>query len=305
VRILLAGHLDTVPPNDNAAARLQGDELWGLGAADMKGGLAVMLRLAAECATSPNEFTFVFYAREEVASAHSGLLELERERPDLLAADVAILGEPTNATVEAGCQGSIRGELTIRGHRAHTARAWMGVNAVHRAAPILAALAAYEPRRPTVEGCEFHEALLAVAIEGGVAGNVVPDEVTITVAARFAPDRSLLEAEHWVSEWVQPFLHPGDTWRITERAPAAYPAIAHPVVAYLRERWELPVSAKLGWTDAAFFAARGVPAINFGPGDPVIAHTASERVTGASLARAYEVLADLVVHQFVPTVADA
>lgn len=296
-RVLLAGHLDTVPPNDNAEARIDGDRLWGLGSADMKGGLAVMLRLAERCVDAANEFTFVFYAREEVASVHSGLLEIERERPELLVADVAIIGEPTNAKIEAGCQGTLRGRLVLRGQRAHTARAWMGVNAVERAGAVLVALDAFEPRQPAIEECQFHEALLAVSIQGGIAGNVVPDAVELVLACRFAPDLSLKEAEARFSGWVAPFLTDVDSWEVTERSPAAYPATTHPVVAHLRDRWQLPVDAKLGWTDVAFFASRGVPAINLGPGDPSIAHTAQEHVEASSLVRVEEILSELIFHR--------
>ncbi|MFM7068822.1 MAG: succinyl-diaminopimelate desuccinylase [Actinomycetes bacterium] len=296
LRVIVGGHTDTVPANGNLPSRADGDVLWGLGAADMKGGLAVMLALAERHSAPAVDVTYVFYAREEIAAVHSGLGELFAERPDLLAGDVAVLGEPTDGQIEAGCQGTIRATVTLRGERAHTARAWMGRNAIHRAGPLLQALHDYEPRRPVLSGCAFHEALLAVGVSGGVSGNVVPDTVEVQVAHRFAPDRSPSEAEQHLREVVRPFLDEHDTITIDDVAPAAPPAVDHPVVAALVRRHGLEVTAKLGWTDVARFAERGVPAINLGPGDPLLAHTADERVARSSLDRTFGVLDDLFVN---------
>lgn len=289
-RVVLAGHSDTVPADDNGRARIEGDTLWGVGSADMKGGLAVMIALAEEHRTPPVDLTYVFYAREEVASEHSGLGELARTRPELLAGDVAVLGEPTGGDVEAGCQGSVRALVTLRGARAHTARAWMGRNAVHRLAGLLTALDAYEPRQPEILGCRFHEALLAVGVGGGVAGNVVPDEATVEVAHRFAPDRTSAQAIEHLRGVLAPFLEPDDDVRVIDVAEAAEPAVDHPFVAGLIERSGLDVRAKLGWTDVARFAALGVPAVNLGPGDATLAHTAEERVVRSSIERAHAAL---------------
>lgn len=295
-RVILAGHLDTVPANNNAIPRTEGDVLWGLGSADMKGGLAVMLDLA-RCIPEPAiDVTWVFYAREEVAAVHSGLLELERERPELLVGDVALLGEPTDGALEAGCQGSVRVELHLAGQRAHTARAWMGANAIHRAGDLLVRMSGWVPRQPTIDGCTYHEALQAVAIEGGVAGNVVPDSVTVTVAHRFAPDRSLDEAEAWLRSWLADSMSDGDSITVVDRSRAAPPGLDHPLLAGLIKRHRLVTRAKLGWTDAAFFAERGVPAGNFGPGDPVVAHAAEERLERASIDRVRAVLGDLLAN---------
>lgn len=292
-RIILAGHTDTVPANGNATSRRDGDVLWGLGTSDMKGGLAVMLTSARHHRNPIVDVTYVFYAREEVAAEHSGLEELFTSRPDLLSGDVALLGEPTDGAVEAGCQGSLRARVTLRGARAHPARPWMGVNAVHRAAPILAMLDAYVPRRPVVGGCEFCESFLALGIEGGVSGNVVPDEVVLTVGHRFAPDRSMEEAESFVREQLEPFLTEVDRVEFVDRSPAAFPSTDHPVVASMVQRHGLEVRAKLGWTDVARFADNGVPAANFGPGDATLAHTPEERLTEASLWRCWKVIDDL------------
>lgn len=294
-RVVLAGHTDTVPANGNDGARIDGDVLWGVGSADMKGGLAVMLDAATRHSSPAVDATYVFYAREEVAAVHSGLGELMVDRPDLLAGDLALIGEPTDAAIEAGCQGTMRVRVRLGGARAHTARAWMGRNAVHRLAPLLADLAAYEPRRPVVDGCEYHEAMLAVAVEGGVSGNVVPDSAVVTIGHRFAPDRSIDEAFAEVRRVVDPHLVDGhDEVELVDAARAAPPGIGHPLLAQLISRHSLEVRAKLGWTDVARFAELGIPAANFGPGDPTIAHTAGEHVCRASVERAAAVIDDLL-----------
>lgn len=295
-RLVLAGHLDTVPPAGNARARLDGDVCWGVGAADMKGGLAVMLALVEEVAEPAVDLTLVCYAAEEVAHEHSGLGWLADVRPDLLAGDAALLGEPTGGALEAGCQGTMRLRVTLRGARAHSARPWMGRNAVHRLSPLLARLNAYEPRTVLIEGCEFREALQAVALDAGVSGNVVPDEAVLTVNHRFAPDRSTEEAERHVRSalGLDAVVEPADTVEVVDLAPAAPPAVSHPLVAALVARNGLTVQAKLGWTDVARFAALGVPAANFGPGEPTLAHTADERVDRAALERVHTALRDLV-----------
>jgi succinyl-diaminopimelate desuccinylase len=293
-RLVLAGHTDTVPANGNATARIEGDVLWGLGATDMKGGIAVMLELARTVAEPVVDVTYVFYAREEVAGVHNGLAELFAQRPDLVAGDVALLGEPTSAAIEAGCQGTMRHLVTMVGRRAHTARAWMGVNAIHRIGQLLAALEAYEPRQPVIAGCAFHEGLQAVAIDGGVAGNVVPDSATLTINHRFAPDRSIDEADAHVREVLASVLGPDDTVELTESAGAAWPATDHPLVQRLADRSGVEVRAKLGWTDVARFAEAGIPAANFGPGDPTLAHAPDERVERRDLDQAYGSLRELL-----------
>jgi len=291
-RLVLAGHSDTVPANGNFPGRREGDRLWGVGTADMKSGLAVMLDLATTAAEPVVDVTYVFYVAEEVASEHNGLGHLFAARPDLLAGDVALLGEPTDGAIEAGCQGTLRMELRLVGERAHTARPWMGRNAIHRLGPILERLERYEGRRPVLDGCEFREALQAVRVEGGVAGNVVPDRVAFVVNHRFAPDRSLEEAVAHVWSVLQP--GEGDELVVVDAAPAAPPAVAHPLLARLIERQALPVRAKLGWTDVARFAAHGTPAANFGPGDSTLAHTAGEHVDRAPIERVHRALVDLI-----------
>ena len=291
-RLLLVGHTDTVPANQNDRARIDGDVVWGLGASDMQGGIAVFLDLAETVAQPAVDVSYVFYACEEVTGADSGLEALFVERPDLLAGDAAILGEPTDGVVEAGCQGTMRIQVTLAGARAHTARPWMGRNAVHRLGRLLAVVEADEERRPVLDGCEYREALQAVRVEGGVAGNVVPDAATVLLNHRFAPDRTAAEAEAHVRTLLAPVLEEGDAFEVVDVAEGAPPGLTHPLLAGLAER--LTVRAKLGWTDVARFAARGIPAVNLGPGDPLLAHTADERVHRSALESTRATLAALL-----------
>ena len=294
-RLILAGHTDTVPASGDGVVRLDGDRLIGVGAADMKGGLAVMLDLAQHVPEPAVDCTYVFYAREEIAASESGLGELFEQRPDLLEGDAAVLGEPTDARIEAGCQGTLRFRLELRGERAHTARPWMGRNAIHRLGAVLTTLAAWPGRRPVIDGCEFRESLQAVAVEGGVAGNVVPDRVLLTINHRFAPDRSSAQAEAVVRDLLGPALEADDVLEVVDRAEAAAPSLGHPLLSALVERSGGEVRAKLGWTDVARFAANGVPAVNFGPGDSTIAHTAGEYLDRGPLERTHAALRGLLL----------
>ncbi|HET8663751.1 MAG TPA: succinyl-diaminopimelate desuccinylase [Nocardioides sp.] len=272
-RVVIAGHLDTVPLHDNLPSRNDGTNLHGLGACDMKGGDAVILRLAATVTEPVRDVTYVLYEGEEIESEFNGLGHLATDAPELLAADFAILMEPSNGVVEAGCQGTMRVDVTTHGERAHSARAWKGVNAIHAAAPVLARLTAYEPRTPVIDGLTYHEGLNAVGISGGVAGNVIPDLCTVSVNYRFAPDRSEVEAE----EFVRGFFEGYDV-RVTDSAPGALPGLDRPAAKEFVEAVGGVVNPKFGWTDVARFSALGVPAVNFGPGDPMLAHKQEEFV---------------------------
>jgi succinyl-diaminopimelate desuccinylase len=295
-RVVLGGHLDTVPANGNGVPRVDGDVLHGLGSADMKGGLAVLLRLAEELHEDPerarHDVTLAFYECEEVADRFNGLRRIFEERPDLLAGDFAVLLEPTDAWVEAGCQGVIVLEAHFDGERAHTARPWMGRNAIHRAAGVLARIAAHESDVVVVDGLEYRESLQVVRVEGGIAGkhNVVPDSCTVVVGRRFAPAYTAAEAD----AQVRPLLDGADSVQVLQSQPGAPPNLANPLVAEFVDGLGLGVRPKLGWTDVARFASRGVPAVNFGPGDPEIAHTAGELVTRDSIERAHATLARFV-----------
>ncbi len=293
-RLVLGGHTDTVPPDGNEGARVEGDRLHGVGATDMKGGVATLIELARTVVEPMIDVTYVLYAREEIPRIHSGLLEIERTQPELLVGDVALLGEPTLGAVEAGCQGTLRVKVTLTGARAHTARPWMGRNAIHRLGALLALVDGYEPRRPVVEGCEYNEALQAVAVEGGHAGNVVPDSAAVVLNHRFAPDRSNDEALAQVRAVIDAVLEDGDSLELMEVAPAARPGLDDPLLAALVARNGLEVRAKLGWTDVAFFAERGVPASNFGPGDATLAHTAGEFLERSSLLETHAALEELL-----------
>jgi succinyl-diaminopimelate desuccinylase len=255
-----------------------------------------MLELAARERPPQLEVTWIFYTAEEVAREHSGLLRVAAARPDLIRGDAAILGEPTGAVVEAGCQGVIKAEVTLRGARAHTARPWMGVNAIHRLGAVIDRVAAADARRPVIDACEYREALQAVKVEGGVAANVVPDLARVLLNHRFAPDRGPAEAEDYLRWLLGPVLDAslGDTMEVVDVAPAAPPSLDHPVLARLLAATGAPPRAKLGWTDVAFFAERGIPAANFGPGDPELAHNAGERVTAGELATVHSVLSALL-----------
>ncbi|WP_433450718.1 succinyl-diaminopimelate desuccinylase [Streptomyces sp. CA-142005] len=276
-RALIAGHLDTVPAAGNLPSRLADDRVHGLGACDMKGGVAVALRLAATVAEPVRDLTYVFYECEEVEGDRNGLARIGAERPDLLAdAELAVLMEPSDAGVEAGCQGILTADIVVRGARAHTARAWQGVNAAHKAGQVLQRLDAHRPERVLVDGLEYREGLSAVAVRAGVAGNVVPDECVVTVNCRFAPSRSPQEAEAYVRA-----LFPEYEVRVSEVVGGALPHLDR--VGDLVAALGAEPRPKLGWTDVARFAALGVPALNYGPGDPSLAHTAGEYVPVAHL----------------------
>ncbi len=291
-RLVLAGHLDTVPPGGNDVPRVEGDTVWGVGASDMKGGLAVMLDLARAVRAPAVDVTWCFYAREEINRDQSGLVELWEARPELLEGDAAVLGEPTSALVEAGCQGTMRVRITLRGVRAHTARPFTGRNAIHRLVPLLERVADWEGRNVVLDGCTYAEQLQVVAIEGGVASNVVPDVAEVTLNHRYAPDRGMAEAEAFLHELLDATLEPerGDLWELLDAGDGAPPSLEHPLLKTLVNRSGSPPKAKVGWTDVASFWEHGVPAANFGPGDPLLAHHPDERVSTAQLERARDVL---------------
>ncbi len=278
-RVILAGHVDTVPVAGNLPARVEGSRLYGCGTTDMKSGLAVQLRLAASLTSPSRDVTYVCYDCEEVAADRNGLLRLSRHSPELLAGDFAVLMEPSSGEVEGGCQGTLRAEVTVPGQRAHTARSWMGRNAIHEAGAVLDVLRAYVPRQPEVDGLRYHEGLNAVGIRGGVAGNVVPDECAVTVNYRFAPDLTGEQAAEFVRSVFS-------AWPVTvlDVADGARPGLGQPAAAEFVKVVGGTPRAKLGWTDVARFSALGIPAVNYGPGISEIAHTAGEYVEIAKIA---------------------
>jgi succinyl-diaminopimelate desuccinylase len=287
--VVLAGHLDTVPVAGNLPSRVSDGRLFGCGTSDMKSGVALQLRAARLIGsgelTPTTDVTWLFYDCEEVDAARNGLNRLAVERPDLLAGDLAVLLEPTNGQVEAGCQGTMRVRAAVPGRRAHSARGWLGENAIHAAGPLLTALGRYQAREVDIDGCVYREGLNAVRIDGGVAGNVVPDLCTVTVNFRFAPDRSEADAEQHVREVLD-----GYELEVVDSAPGALPGLTAPAARHFVEAvGERPV-AKYGWTDVARFASLGIPAVNFGPGDPNLAHTREEWVDVRLVTRCADLL---------------
>ena len=286
-RVVLAGHIDTVPHAGNFPSQWDAERrrLTGVGTSDMKAGVAVQLRLAAALPEPNRDVTYVFYECEEVDVARNGLFLLSRTAPELLAADFAVLLEPSGGVVEGGCQGTLRAAITATGKRAHTARSWMGKNAIHEAGAVLDILRSWNPRQPVVDGLEYHEGLNAVEISGGVAGNVVPDECVVTVNYRFAPDRTEAEAEAYIRDLFTAW--PVD---ILDSAPGARPGLtAGPAAGFVKAVGGEP-RAKLGWTDVARFAELGIPAVNYGPGISEIAHTPAEYVETAPIVAAEQSL---------------
>jgi len=298
-RVVVAGHLDTVPIADNLPTRLEGSGddavLWGRGTVDMKGGVAIMLALAVELGRPGSEpaadVTWVFYDLEEVESARNGLGRLARNHPGLLEGDFAVLGEPSEGGIEGGCNGTLRADVLTTGVAVHSARAWTGVNAIHAAAPVLDRLAAYTPGEVEVDGLVYRESLNAVGIAGGIAGNVIPDACTVSVNYRFAPSRSVSEAEAHVRE-----LFEGFDVVVTDAAGGARPGLDDPLAAEFVQavlaRTGGEPKPKYGWTDVARFAELGIPAVNFGPGDPLLAHRDDERLPVAQLASCRDALRD-------------
>jgi succinyl-diaminopimelate desuccinylase len=277
-RLLVAGHLDTVP-GDASAATIVGDELRGVGACDMKGSLSVMLELASTPTPRSVEVTWVFYAREEISRADSGLLEIAELRPELLDADAAILAEPTDGRVEAGCQGTLRVSVEMVGARAHTARPFTGRNAIHRLGDVITKVASYEPRVSVIDGIEFVEQLQVVDIDGGVAPNVVPDQASCTLNHRVAPDRTKEEAVAWLVEFLSGVVEDDDMVRVVDWAPSSPPSMTNERLARLAELTGETPKGKAGWTDVATFTELKIPATNFGAGDPLLAHRSDEFVT--------------------------
>jgi len=276
-RVVIAGHIDTVPINNNVPTRFETidgvDYLWGRGTVDMKAGVAVQLKLAVELTEPLVDVTWIWYDNEEVSSDLNGLGRLAELRPDLLKGDFAILGEPSNSNIEGGCNGTLRVEVRTFGLRAHSARAWIGHNAIHDLAPVLAILAAYEPRQVEVDGLVYREGLNAVGISGGIAGNVIPDEAMVHINYRFAPSSSAAEATEHLRE-----LFAGFELTVVDAAEGARPGLDAPLAQEFMAAVGAEARPKYGWTDVARFSALGTPAVNYGPGDPLKAHADDERV---------------------------
>lgn len=279
-RVVIAGHIDTVPiaanlPTTVRGAGTEAEELWGRGTVDMKGGVAVALHLAATLTAPRWDVTWVCYDHEEVEAELNGLGRLVRHQPEWLHGDLAILGEPTGGGIEGGCNGTLRADVSTTGRAAHSARSWRGSNAIHAAAPILERLAQYAAAEVEVDGLVYREGLNAVGIRGGIAGNVIPDRCTVSVNYRFAPSASPEQAAAHVRE-----VFAGFDVEVSDSAPGARPGLDAPLVQdFVTAVTSLTGGApgpKYGWTDVARFAELGIPAVNFGPGDPGLAHADDE-----------------------------
>ena len=283
--IILAGHLDTVPANSNMPHSREGNVISGLGACDMKGGVAAALHVARHLRNPNRDLTFIFYEAEEVAAEFNGLKKIGVQAPQFLAANFAVLMEPSNADIEAGCQGTLRADISTSGERAHSARSWMGTNAIHQVSEILQILNEFQPDQPVIDGLTFREGLNAVAITGGIAGNVIPDSCTVTVNYRFAPDKTEQEAisfiENLFGQWHV---------KVTDIAPGALPGLDQPAAKEFLQATGARVAPKFGWTDVARFAQMKTPAVNYGPGDPSLAHSQGEFVAVDQVQRVADTL---------------
>lgn len=284
-RIVIAGHLDTVPIENNVPSTQSDNIIYGRGACDMKSGVAMQLCVAAALRQPAYDITWVFYDHEEVDASLNGLGRVARNHPDWLHGDFAILGEPSNAGIEGGCNGTIRVEVRSTGVRAHSARAFVGVNAIHGIAPALAKLADFEAPTITVDGLDYRESLSAVGITGGVATNVIPDECVLTVNYRFAPSKTVDDAEQFLRHFFD-----GYDVTVTDVSPGARPGLNQDMAAEFVKTVGQEPKPKLGWTDVARFSELGIPAVNYGPGDPLYAHRADEQVPVSDIITAVEKL---------------
>ena len=272
-RVVIAGHLDTVPANNNFPGKKTSTEVIGLGSVDMKSGIAAALKLASAVTNAKYDVTYLFYESEEIETKYNGLELITKQAKDLLNCDFAILMEPTNGIIEVGCQGTLRFQVSARGTRSHSARWWNGENAIHALTPVLEILNSYKSREPIIDGHKFREGLQAVKINGGVAGNVVPDEVTMTINHRFAPDTTPAEAEENMKKLFKDF-----NFQLLDVASGAPTGLNNELIKDFVSKIGTAIAPKFGWTDVARFAAAGIPAINFGPGDPNLAHHPDEAV---------------------------
>jgi len=284
-RVVIAGHIDTVPANNNFPGKINNSEVIGLGSVDMKSGIAVALKLASEITSSNYDVTYLFYESEEIETKFNGLELITKQQKDLLDCDFAILMEPTNGILEVGCQGSLRFEVSTSGKRSHSARWWNGENAIHKINKILEILNNYKSREPEIDGHKFREGLQAVKVNGGIAGNVVPDSVTISINHRFAPDTSIDQATQNMKTLFKDF-----NFQLVDAANAAPTGLSNQLIKEFVSNIGKNIAPKFGWTDVARFANAGIPAINFGPGDPNLAHHPEEKVLISQINDVYESL---------------
>ena len=284
-RVIVAGHLDTVPVDNNLPSRIEGDHLVGRGSVDMKGGVASQLILAVELDQPAMDVTWIFYDQEEIEADKNGLGRFHRNHPEWMVGDFAVLGEPSNGGVEGGCNGTIRVELRATGLRAHSARPWMGDNAIHKLSGALERLSHFSPETRSVDGLDYRESLSAVGIRGGVAGNVIPDDAVLTVNFRFAPDRSVSDAVDYVAQ-----VFPELELSVVDASEGARPGLDGQLALSLVAASGQEARPKYGWTDVSRFSALGIPAVNFGPGDGALAHAPNEQVPISQLESTHRTL---------------
>ena len=281
-QVVIAGHIDTVPVANNLPTKLMSFEreqvIWGRGTVDMKAGVAVMLKLAAEITEPAFDVVWVFYDQEEIEASKNGLGRLVKNHPELIKASFAILCEPTAATIEGGCNGTMRIEIALSGIKAHSARPWMGSNAIHKIGGVLSVLNSYIPEEIDVDGLVFRESLNAVLISGGIASNVIPDSATVTVNYRFAPSRSIEQATDYLKTVFAEY-----ELSVVDSAVGARPGMNSPEAQAFVAAVKASVSPKYGWTDVARFSEMGIPAVNYGPGDPNKAHADDENVPASQI----------------------
>jgi succinyl-diaminopimelate desuccinylase len=281
-RVIIAGHIDTVPVADNLPTKLMSFEreqvIWGRGSVDMKSGVAVMLKLAATVAEPKVDVTWVLYDNEEVEATKNGLGRLMRNQPDLIKGSFAVLCEPTGSIVEGGCNGTLRAELVFSGKKAHSARPWMGENAIHKMGSALEFLSSYIPLEVEVDGLVYKESLSAVLVNGGIATNVIADRAILTVNYRFAPSKSQAQARDYIKS-----LFTGCEINIVDSAPGARPGLQSPEAKAFVAAVGTAVHPKYGWTDVARFSELGIPAVNYGPGDPNKAHADDESLPASQI----------------------
>jgi succinyl-diaminopimelate desuccinylase len=287
-KVLLVGHTDTVPLQGHVGSRIEDGRLYGLGATDMKGGLAVMVHLLEDLGTE--RLVGVFYAGEEGPMVGNELGMIFEMLPELAEAEAGIVMEPTNRELHAGCQGSVNATVSFLGEAAHSARPWLGVNAITRSGEFLTMMDGLKPEPHPIEGLQFKEVISVTTASGGVANNVIPSRFDLNVNYRFSPDRTLEEAV----ERLRELCASADVFEVADSAPAAYPEVSHPLFQVLAETAAASVSHKQGWTDVAQLAARGIPAVNFGPGETALAHKPGESIDLTDLDWAYQALAGVL-----------
>jgi succinyl-diaminopimelate desuccinylase len=285
--VVLAGHFDTVPTQGNRPGRRDAEAVHGLGATDMKAALAVMVETGLLLRDAGKRVALCFFGREELGIAESALTPLLERDALLRSADLALVMEPTDNALQGGCLGNVNATWTFTGRSGHSARPWLADNAVTHAAAGISALHAVPVDRVTFDGLEFAEVASVTKVAGGIAENVIPDEVRCHVNYRYAPGRSAADAEARIHALCD---HPQSSLAIHSNAPSGAVAVGEPLVQELIAAGRLPVAPKQAWTPVAEFALAGVPAVNFGPGDPAYAHRRDELVRVDALLRSARTL---------------